>query len=59
MRLPYTNINLTGDLERRLAERESDDEAGHDATGAGILALEVTVGTLLLAGMLVLASHLA
>ena len=59
MRLPCTNINLADGPERRPVRQDAEDESCGDATGTGILALEVTVGTLLLAGMLVLASHLA
>lgn len=54
MKLQYTDVKLTDDLERRLIQREIDGDANRDSASANVFILEVVIGTLLLIGMLLL-----
>ena len=53
----HTEHKLTDELERRLIQREIDSNADRNPAGASIFVLEIVVGTLLLLGMLLIASR--
>ena len=57
MNTQYADHKLTDDLERKLIEREIGEGAGRDTTGVNTFLLEIVVGTLLLLGMLLLATR--
>jgi hypothetical protein len=57
MNTQHTDAKLTDDLERRLIQREIDNDANRDTVGASVFVLEIVVGTLLLLGMLLLAAR--
>ena len=57
MNMEHTDTKLTDELERRLIQREMDGNNDKDPAGASVFILEIVVGTLLLLGMLLLATR--
>lgn len=57
MNIEHTEHKLTDELERRLIQREIDSEANRNPVGPSVFILEIVVGTLLLLGMLALATR--
>jgi len=55
MSVQFSEAKLTDDLERTLIQREIDGNASAGAIDAGVFALEILVGAVLLLGALVLA----
>ncbi|MEP7083594.1 MAG: hypothetical protein ABI854_02565 [Betaproteobacteria bacterium] len=56
MNSEHTESKLTDELERRLIQREIDSDA-HRNAGPSVYVLEIVVGSLLLLGMLALATR--
>jgi hypothetical protein len=59
MKLPYTDVKMTDELERRLIQGEIDGDVYREPASSSVVLLEVVVGTLLLLGMLLLAARVA